>query len=41
MMVPLMKNGQIVEILDSKDLTPAEWARVKADKSGALRERDS
>lgn len=38
MKVPKLNTlGQIVEIVDSKDLTPEEWARVKSDRDGALR----
>lgn len=40
MRVPLYGPRGMVEILDSRDLTDAEWARVKNDPSGALRYRD-
>lgn len=29
--------GKLLGVRDSKDLTDEEWARVKKDKSGALR----
>jgi hypothetical protein len=33
-------SGQIIEILDSRDLTDEEWALVKKNKNGALSMRD-
>lgn len=29
--------GKLLGVRESKELTDAEWARVKQDKSGALR----
>lgn len=33
-------QGQVTEILDSRDLTDAEWALVKKNRSGVLSARD-
>lgn len=30
-------SGKLLGVRDSRELTDAEWARVKKDKSGALR----
>lgn len=38
MKVPVLDAaGRITNIVDSKELTAEEWARVRKDKSGALR----
>lgn len=41
MKVPYVNiHGQVIEILDSRDLTKDEWKLVKKNKSGALSQRD-
>ena len=41
MRVPFMNmQGDITEILDSRDLTSDEWKLVKQNPSGALASRD-
>jgi hypothetical protein len=41
MRVPLINmQGQVTEILDSRQLTDAEWKLVKKNRSGALSLRE-
>lgn len=41
MMIPLTgQRGEILEILNSRDLTKAEWALVKKNPLGSLSVRD-